>query len=310
MTPTHRPTRRARLPLLATAQINLTAEAFHVPQYEGGPLFTINDVHLITGELSADGTTLQVHCANGTIPDWTIETGTGVLKPLVNSSGREQYIDYESMTTSLNLTGRPVFASGSFYYNLDAKTTTGRPATNIEFFYTEKAGGAAYKIGDLAHGIAVPAPPPPPPPPPDPPPINMTAEPFYVKEYHSDLMKLGDVHLFTGSVDASGGQLTVHCVNGTVPDYTIDVGPGVWGPKHGAGEVYYEFDSATTTLSYLNFSVTSKLKLYENLDAADPFGRPLTDLQFFITEPGFSPEVVGELRHVTSRRRRLAGRWP
>ena len=97
---------------------------------------------------------------------------------------------------------------------------------------------------------------------------------------------------------ASGGTLTVKCLNQTVPDYTIDLGPGEFGPwfNHSAAVTWLSFKNATTSLKFTNFSITATAKIFYQLNQTNPFGKAETEIKFAFEEPGVpDPEAIGDL---------------
>ena len=75
--------------------------------------------------------------------------------------------------------------------------------------------------------------------PPPPPPIVLKTENFYVpKFYDGHMFNIGDVHSISGTAALSGGTLTVKCLNGTVPDYTITLGVGTLGPWYNGTKTF------------------------------------------------------------------------
>ena len=289
--------------------ITLTNEVFHVA-VPNPKFFHHGDVHLVTGTASEQGGTLTVHCPNGTVADYTVELGQGKPGPWYNHS----FVHYATATTSLKYptgTGSslPVNAAVKLYYDLSAKGPFGQGLSDFAFSITEKGYGPE-AIGDLRHGAnANPPPPPPPlpPPPPSPPPlkhIKLASEPFHVTQPSPKLFRQGDVHVISGTATGDGGTLTVHCLNGTVADYTVELGQGKLGPwyNHSANP-FITYANATTSLQYKSVGsslpVNATVKLYYDLSTKGPFGQGLSDFAFFINEKGFGPEAIGDLRHGT-----------
>jgi hypothetical protein len=80
------------------------------------------------------------------------------------------------------------------------------------------------------------------------------ADPERAKFFHQT-----DVHMLSGSLDAkSGGKIRAHCVNNTVGDYTIDVGPA-YKPYSAAPTVYHNFTATLSMPSSAPLSFTGRL---------------------------------------------------
>ena len=121
------------------------------------------------------------------------------------------------------------------------------------------------------------------------------------KYFDGHLFNVGDVHHITGVAAAEGGTLSAHCLNGTVPDYTITLGNGTLGPwyNHSSTEPFIKYKAAKTSLTFQSkYPLFANVTLYYDLDAAGPFGAALTQLIFYINDGDFA-EQLGDLRHLT-----------
>ena len=109
--------------------------------------------------------------------------------------------------------------------------------------------------------------------------VTLTKEPFRVPSYFDGgLFVKDDIHAISGTADASGGKLTVHNLNGTVPDYTIDLNAG----KEGFEKKCVTYANATvsglncTKLSPTCTGLFGPAKLCYDIHAASPLGKALS----------------------------------
>jgi len=173
-------------------------EPFHVQQAATAACTVQRDIHLLSGsfDLSKGGGSLQVHVVNKTLPDYTITVG--------DKAGT-------SVQAHANLTcqGVPLATSGFIACNESAQT-----CNEVVLM----AAGLQSLALDLKSG--------PNPPPPPPSHIILKDAMYHVSEAASAACTVhGDIHMISGTADDTGGLLTVHVVNGSIPDYTIHMQP-------------------------------------------------------------------------------------